>query len=150
VADKATLTVAEGKKFSLHVKNNSAANKYIYKITFNGKPYTRSYIQHQDLVKGGIMDIEMGSKPSAVWGVKPADRLFNSEINSAFNTENDSLALISSEEPPIITSNSPDTEIQTLNKLRNEPMHCPPLVEVASFYQRAGGGQRVYRLTLAP
>jgi hypothetical protein len=22
-------------------------------------------------------------------------------------------------------------------------MHCPPLAEVASFYQRAGGGQRV-------
>ena len=75
--DKATLTVGEGKKFTLNVKNNSPANKYIQKITFNGRPYSRSYILHRDLVQGGFMEIEMGSKPSKSWGVKPADRPYS-------------------------------------------------------------------------
>lgn len=77
IVDKVTLAVADGKQFSLNVKNNSAKNKYIQKITLNKKPYTKSYILHQDIVKGGIMEIEMGSRPSTVWGVKAADRPYS-------------------------------------------------------------------------
>ncbi|NEU06913.1 glycoside hydrolase family 92 protein [Flavihumibacter sp. R14] len=75
--DKATLTVGEGRKFTVNVKNNSPVNKYIQKITFNGKPYNKSYLLHSDLVQGGFMEIQMGSKPSAVWGVKSADRPYS-------------------------------------------------------------------------
>ena len=77
VVDKATLTVAGGKKFTLTVKNNSENNKYIQRVTFNQKPYTRSYFLHRDLVKGGTMVIEMGPKPSVTWGVNPADRPYS-------------------------------------------------------------------------
>jgi len=72
--NQATLSLAGGKKLEIEAKNNSSANKYIQKITLNGKPYSKSYITHQDLVKGGKLVFEMGDKPSSTWGVAPADR----------------------------------------------------------------------------
>lgn len=77
VVDEATMKVGYGKTFSLSVKNNSKANKYIQSITLNGKPYTKSYIMHSELIKGGKMTINMGAKPSATWGVKQADRPYS-------------------------------------------------------------------------
>lgn len=77
VVDGATLQLGGGKTFSVQVKNNSAKNKYIQNITLNGKKYTRSYIAHADLMKGGTMIIEMGSTPSKTWGVQRADRPYS-------------------------------------------------------------------------
>jgi predicted alpha-1,2-mannosidase len=73
VVNKATLTLNNGKTLQINVKNNSASNKYIQRISFNSKPFTRSYISHQDLMKGGILQIEMGSRPSKTWGVNKKD-----------------------------------------------------------------------------
>ena len=78
--NQATLSLDKGKTFNVSVKNNSAENIYIQKITFNGKPYHKSYILHQDIMKGGNLIIEMGNKPSSTWGVKPSDRPY-SEIS---------------------------------------------------------------------
>lgn len=77
VVNEATLKVGYGKTFKLLVKNNSKTNKYIQSIVLNGKPYTRSYILHQELIKGGAMTITMGPKPSATWGTKLADRPYS-------------------------------------------------------------------------
>ncbi len=51
--DKATLSLADGKKFTVRTINNSAKNLYIQSVALNGKTYTRSYITHQDIIKGG-------------------------------------------------------------------------------------------------
>ncbi|MFT2008487.1 GH92 family glycosyl hydrolase [Pontibacter sp. 13R65] len=72
--DQATLTLANGKALTIEAKNNSSENKYIQSISFNGKPYSKSYILHQDLVQGGSLVFEMGSKPSTTWGVAKGDR----------------------------------------------------------------------------
>lgn len=77
VVDEATLNVGEGKTFSLSVKNNSQVNKYIQSVLLNGKAYTKAYIMHSDLVKGGKMTIIMGAKPSATWGTKETDRAYS-------------------------------------------------------------------------
>ncbi|WP_442591066.1 GH92 family glycosyl hydrolase [Pedobacter sp. AW31-3R] len=77
VVNEATLKVGYGKTFSLSVKNNSKTNKYIQSISLNGKAYTKSYILHSELVKGGKMVIQMGARPSATWGVKKADRPYS-------------------------------------------------------------------------
>ncbi|WP_069658303.1 GH92 family glycosyl hydrolase [Arcticibacter eurypsychrophilus] len=79
VVNEATLQVGVGKTFQIIVKNNSAVNKYIQKIVLNGKDYTKSYIRHRDIISGGVMTMEMGSKPSLSWGVKPVDRPFSED-----------------------------------------------------------------------
>jgi putative alpha-1,2-mannosidase len=74
VFDKANLQLQGGKTFTVQTLNNSATNKYIQSITLNGKPYTKSYIQHADIVKGGTLTIKMGDKPNYSFGKLPADR----------------------------------------------------------------------------
>ncbi|WP_443937361.1 GH92 family glycosyl hydrolase [Pedobacter sp. MW01-1-1] len=72
--NSASIKVANNKKFDIKVLNNSDENKYIQKIVLNGKPYTKSYILFENIAAGGTMQIYMGNKPSASWGVNPADR----------------------------------------------------------------------------
>ncbi|AHJ98434.1 GH92 family glycosyl hydrolase [Hymenobacter swuensis] len=72
--ERAIIQLAAGKTLAIEAKNNSAANKYIQSVTLNGRAYSRSYITHQQLLQGGKLTFEMGPRPSASWGVAPADR----------------------------------------------------------------------------
>ncbi len=70
----ATVNVGNGRILSIVARNNSPANRYIQRITFNGEPYTRSYITHAALTAGGELVFEMGSKPSDTFGVDERER----------------------------------------------------------------------------
>ena len=54
--------------------NHSKENIYIQKAEYNGKSYTKSYITHEMIAKGGELKLYMGSKPSDTFGVKKEDR----------------------------------------------------------------------------
>lgn len=72
--DKATVTVATGKTFTVETVNNSKTNIYVQSITLNGQPYTKSFIRHQDILKGGVMKFTMGATPNEKFGKALADR----------------------------------------------------------------------------
>jgi predicted alpha-1,2-mannosidase len=69
----ASINVGGGKTFTVRALDNSAENIYVQSARLNGKPYTRSYIMFQDIVRGGTLELQMGPKPSA-WGTKAKDR----------------------------------------------------------------------------
>lgn len=71
---KAVLHQRDGRDFILETVNNSARNIYIQRVEWNGKAYHKSYIRHEDIVKGGRLKIFMGSRPGASFGVAPEDR----------------------------------------------------------------------------
>jgi len=71
--DSATLRLPAGKEFTVSAKNNSPENIYIQSATLNGQPYTKSYIDYADIVKGGELELVMGSTPSD-FGRAQADR----------------------------------------------------------------------------
>ena len=48
--------------FEIHASNNSSTNRYIQSITLNGQPYTQPWITHQDIMKGGVLEFQMGEK----------------------------------------------------------------------------------------
>ncbi|WP_339719976.1 GH92 family glycosyl hydrolase [uncultured Paraglaciecola sp.] len=50
-----------GKNFIIEVKNNSDTNIYIKTMTLNGKPLTRHYLTHNEIVSGGILELVMTS-----------------------------------------------------------------------------------------
>lgn len=77
VVNHAVLKVGQGKTFRFSVKNNTNKNQYIQSVVLNGKHYSKAYILHSDIVKGGEMTITMGPEPSDSWGVKPADSAFS-------------------------------------------------------------------------
>lgn len=72
--DKVVLNLDNGKKLVLTAHNNSAQNKYIQRITLNGKSYDKSYISYTDLMNGGTLEFEMGNKPSTTFGIDKANR----------------------------------------------------------------------------
>ncbi len=74
---KASISLKDGKKFTVQTINNSPENIYIQSVKLNGKPYTKSYIMHSDLVKGGTLELTMGKTPNANFGKAVADRPFN-------------------------------------------------------------------------
>jgi predicted alpha-1,2-mannosidase len=59
-----TINVAANKRFVIEAKNLSAANKYVQSISLNGLSYSRNYITHKDLMKGGKLVFIMGDKPA--------------------------------------------------------------------------------------
>ena len=67
--NEAIIKVADDKKFTIKVANNSASNKYIQSVRINGKAYSKTFINHATLMKGGTMKIIMGSNPNSKWGV---------------------------------------------------------------------------------
>ena len=73
IFDKATLQVGNGKTLVIEAQGNSSTNKYIQQVTFNGKPYTKSYIDFKELQEGGDLVFTMGDKPSD-FGTAKEDR----------------------------------------------------------------------------
>lgn len=56
---KFTLHLADGKTFTILAEGLSEEHKYIDSITLNGKPYTKNYITHEDILKGGTLVYKM-------------------------------------------------------------------------------------------
>jgi len=67
VVDQAIITVGNH-AFKIIAQNNSAENIYIQKVTLNGKPYTKTYLLHQDIIAGGELIFTMGNKPNKNFG----------------------------------------------------------------------------------
>ena len=63
--DRADVQVPGG-TFTITAENNSAGNKYIQRVWLNGRPYTKPYLWHKDLMAGGELVFEMGAEPK-IW-----------------------------------------------------------------------------------
>ena len=57
-----------GKKFVITSRNNSAENKYIQSARLNGKPLGKFWFTHDELKRGGKLELELGSAPNKNWG----------------------------------------------------------------------------------
>ena len=61
--------IYSGKSFTIQANNLNKSNYYIQSATFNGKPFTRSWITHEEIAKGGELIFEMGPNPNKEWGI---------------------------------------------------------------------------------
>ena len=59
--NKATIKVPGG-KFEIVAHNNSSKNIYIKSIKLNGKLYKKPYIDHRDIMTGGMLEFFMSNK----------------------------------------------------------------------------------------
>ena len=87
--DRAEIRVPGG-AFAIVAENNSAENRYIQRVWLDGELYTKPWIDHADVMRGGELRFEMGAEPK-VWycaqepetyaDQRPAagERLFKSE-----------------------------------------------------------------------
>ncbi len=73
-----------GKSFVVRASGVSERNVYIQSATLNGKPYTKSFLEHSDLMAGGELVLRMGSQPNLNWGTgagnEPVSHIAGPEI----------------------------------------------------------------------
>lgn len=77
VFQKATISLENGEKFLIEAENNSSSNVYIQSATLDGQTYSKNFINHSDLMSGGVLHFTMSSKPSFSRGILPADKPFS-------------------------------------------------------------------------
>jgi putative alpha-1,2-mannosidase len=68
--EKATIKMENGNEFKVIAKNRTSDNKYIQTAKLNGKDLKRCKLSHDDVLNGGVLELEMGNKPNYSWGVK--------------------------------------------------------------------------------
>ena len=65
---KITINLPNGNKFIVSAPQCSETNKYIQSAKLNGKVLNAPWFTHNDLINGGILELEMGAYPNRDWG----------------------------------------------------------------------------------
>jgi predicted alpha-1,2-mannosidase len=71
--DRITLELGKGKQLEIVAHRTNPADQYIQSITFNGKPHTRSWFNHREIVDGAKIEFTLGSQPNLEFGTKAED-----------------------------------------------------------------------------
>lgn len=71
--EEVTLRLPNKKTFTIRAAGNSAQNVYIQSAMLNGKTFTRTYLTHDQLLAGGMLQLTMGPQPNKTWGSADAD-----------------------------------------------------------------------------
>ncbi len=58
----ASMDTGNGKTLNIETRNQSPANVYVSKVTWNGVPVTRRYLTHQELTSGGTLVYYMSNQ----------------------------------------------------------------------------------------
>ena len=70
---KVTLHLPEGKTFIVSAADNAADRPYVQKAMLNGEEFSRNYLTHDELLKGGELALSMDSVPNTQRGTQPTD-----------------------------------------------------------------------------
>ncbi|MES3152803.1 GH92 family glycosyl hydrolase [Sphingomonas faeni] len=71
--DIADVQLGGGRTLRVRAIGNAADRPYVQSVRWNGKPWTRNWIRHADLVQGGELVFTMGDRPSR-FGAAKQDR----------------------------------------------------------------------------
>jgi predicted alpha-1,2-mannosidase len=66
--NEASIQLSDGKTFTVVATNNSKENRYIQSATLNGEVWNKPWFSHDDLMKGGRLELVMGPNPNKSWG----------------------------------------------------------------------------------
>ncbi|HEU4837353.1 MAG TPA: GH92 family glycosyl hydrolase [Pyrinomonadaceae bacterium] len=70
--------------FVVRTLNSSERNVYVLSARLNGKAYNKSFLLHDDLMRGGELVLVMGPRPNMRWGVgtgnEPVSRIAGPQI----------------------------------------------------------------------
>ena len=75
--DRAVLTLPGDKTFTIVADGLSAANRYVGRVTLNGRPLARSFIRHEEIVAGAELRFTMAAAPNRIWGRAKAERPYS-------------------------------------------------------------------------
>jgi len=67
--DKAVVKLENGNTFTITANNQSRDNIYVQSATLNGSPQRKSWLSHEEIMKGGEWVVELGPEPGTQFGV---------------------------------------------------------------------------------
>ena len=67
--EEAVIQLPQGKTFTIKAPKKSSDEIYIQSVKLNGVKHESMFINHADIIKGGVLEFKMGKKPSK-WGIK--------------------------------------------------------------------------------
>jgi len=62
-----------GKEIVITAANNAKEKRYIAEMKLNGKPYTKNYLTHEDLMDGAKIEFQMSKEPNKSRGINKKD-----------------------------------------------------------------------------
>ncbi len=71
------LYLPNGKTFEIKAKGVSDSRRYVKAVKLNGKPYTKIYITHQDILDGGVLEFVMQTSPNKRRGQALEDKPYS-------------------------------------------------------------------------
>lgn len=72
--DRASIQLENGKTLVIETVGNAPGKAYVQSVTWNGKPYTKSWFRHADIANGGTFVFHMSDKPNEKFGADVGDR----------------------------------------------------------------------------
>ncbi len=81
VFDTAIIQLENRKTFTITAENLSDENIYVQSLTLNGKKWEKTWLRHEDIMKGGDLHFVMGNKPAKDFGSNE-NAVFPSEIQA--------------------------------------------------------------------
>ncbi|SFE77322.1 alpha-1,2-mannosidase, putative [Chitinophaga sp. CF118] len=70
---KTTVRLENGKELVLSAPNNSATNRYVKEVKFNNAPYANNWVDHNAIMKGGVVTFDMDALPNKNRGTADKD-----------------------------------------------------------------------------
>jgi len=75
--ERAALNLPGGKRFTVVADAMAPGNDYVGQVTLNGRPLTRSYITHGEIMAGGELRFVMQKAPNKRWGTARSARPYS-------------------------------------------------------------------------
>ncbi len=74
---RAVLHLPNGKRFIVVTDNLAEGNGYVRAVRLNGKPLSRTFIRHEEILAGGELRFVMQAQPDKHWGASLSSRPFS-------------------------------------------------------------------------
>jgi len=65
--NKVTMTLEDGKEFTINADNNLDYNHFIQSSQLNGQDHNKTWLNHHDIQAGGRLDFSMSATPNKQW-----------------------------------------------------------------------------------
>lgn len=71
VFEEISVDVGNGRQFRIICRDYSPDHMYVQSAKLDGEDWNRSWISHEDIMDGGVLELTMGRYPSGTWASAP-------------------------------------------------------------------------------
>ncbi len=72
--ERATIRLENGKHFEIVARGGGGSRFFVQSARLNGRPLQRSFVTHEEIMAGGVLEFELGPEPNRRWGARLQDR----------------------------------------------------------------------------